>query len=190
MEHLDEGRFEAGDLQSFLDPLDEPHRLDLAAAVLEQSTNEVGPRLRVCNESLPQVVVTLLLGKVDGQLDVTEPLDDELERFEVVAHPPEKEDRLVHVVLLLRNAEGALEVVEVARAEEGHQPGVVVLSVQLHLEMLAQVHCATHHSVRVLLTRLRVLVEEHVEVHVQVLRLGLKLLHDTVDRDGERVVHE
>ena len=71
MQDLDEGALQTGNLQPVLDAADETDRVDLGSDVLQQSTYERRPRLRVSQQVLPEIVVVLLLGEVDGAIDIS-----------------------------------------------------------------------------------------------------------------------
>ena len=98
MQNLDQRALQARDLQAVLDAADETDGVDLGSYVLQQSTYERRPRLGVSQQVFPEIVVMLLFGKVDSAVDVSQPLDNEVQRLLVVAHPAEKEDHFQHEV--------------------------------------------------------------------------------------------
>ena len=57
--------------------------------------------LGVPQEVLPEVVVVLLLGKVNRAVHVAEAVDDEVQGFLVVTHSSEEEDHLEHEITLV-----------------------------------------------------------------------------------------
>jgi hypothetical protein len=70
-------------------------------------------------------------------LHIPEPLNDEHQSLLVVPHPAQEENHLRDIIPLFGDGVRALQVVEIRCAEEWHQPGDIVFSVQLDLVLVS-----------------------------------------------------
>lgn len=59
------------------------------------------PRFRVPEQVFPEIVVVLFFGKVDCTADVSQSVDDEVQRLLVVTHAAKQEHHLQHQVTLV-----------------------------------------------------------------------------------------
>lgn len=100
LQDLDECRFQTRYFEPITNSRNQPDGIDLGADVFQQCSDEVRARLGVLQQILPQILVRLLFGKVDGltsgsrnvmsvtdPLNIAQPLDDEHQSLLVVAHP-------------------------------------------------------------------------------------------------------